>query len=99
MRLPPAPVASPPTSPIRTPVVSEAWAAPIRIRGVIRVGTPKSRPVIVGAVKVGLGVIGSRIVGRRRTRGRFSVGACGRVRPEIGRARSDRRQGQDGTRG
>src|SRR5262245_19945445 len=97
-RLPPAPMASPCCSPIRTPIVSKARPAPVRIRGVIREGTPKSRPVIVGTVIVGFGVIGSRVVGRRWRKGTFNVGAR-RVRPEIGRARCGRRQSEDDARG
>ena len=103
-RLPPASVASPSASPmrtpvvsaspIRTPVVSEAWAAPVGIRGVIREGTPKSRrvvPVIVGIATIRVGVIASRVVGRWWSRGSLSVRALLRVGPEIGRACSSRR--------
>jgi len=97
VELPPVPVASPRSSPMRTPVVSEARAAPVGIRGIIWEGTPKSRPVIVGTVKVGRGVIGLRVVGRWRRHGRFNVGAR-RVRPEIRRPRSDRRQSEDDAR-
>ena len=75
VELPPVPVASPRSSPMRTPVVSKARAAPVGIRGIIWEGTPKSRPVIVGTVKVGRGVIGLRVVGRWRRHGRFNVGA------------------------
>src|SRR5262245_37077321 len=96
--LPPAPMAPPRSSPMRTPVVSKARPSPVRIPGVIRKWTPDSRPVIVGVVIVGWGVIGLRVVGRRWRHGTFNVGTGLGVRPEIGRARNGRRQNEDDAR-